>query len=84
MFTSNAIQQIKSLKAFEASQLTDNERVRRAEIILYNHACDWRDNNQTKNDLREIGYEIDLRQADLGAHYEVTDTRNGESRWVEV
>lgn len=61
---------------------TTAERTAAAECTLYQYACDLMDTAEAKARCLTHGFEIDFRQADLGAYFEATDMVSGD--YVEL
>ena len=63
---------------------TTEERVASAETTLYQYACEWMDTAEAKARCLDHGFQIDFRQADLGAYFEALDLVTNEFIELEV
>ena len=63
---------------------TNAERTASAESTLYQFACGLMDTAEAKARCLAHGFEIDFRQADLGAYFEALDVVTGEYIELEV
>tara|TARA_R110002110_G_scaffold92642_1_gene241800 strand:- start:520 stop:726 length:207 start_codon:yes stop_codon:yes gene_type:complete len=61
---------------------TNAERAASAESTLYQFACGLMDTAEAKARCLSHGFQIDFRQADLGAYFEALDVVTGE--YVEL
>lgn len=63
---------------------TDAERKASAETVLYQYACEWMDTAEAKARCLALGFEIDFRQADVGAYFEALDVVSDNFVTLEV
>ena len=57
---------------------------RAAEVILYDWACGNIETAHTKRACRHLGFEIDFRQADVGAYLEALHIESGTYVRLEI
>jgi len=55
-----------------------------AEVILYDWACGNTSTAHAKRACRHLGFDIDFRQADLGAFIDATHIATGDNVRLEV
>ena len=63
---------------------TNAERTASAESTLYQFACGLMNTAEAKARCLAHGFQIDFRQADLGAYFEALDVVTGEYVELEV
>lgn len=63
---------------------TTEERIVSVEATLYQYACEIINTSEAKARCLDHGFQIDFRQADLGACFEALDLVTGEFIELEV